>query len=135
MDADTQRRILEPFFTTKADGAGLGLTMVQCVVDDLAGAVDRKRPGVGSTFRVWLPRGAADRPALHAADRRPNRPVRRAKGAVPPSRFNSMSPLPRAAGRARSHCTQMTSSARARTTTANSERRPAGWHPRSRDDG
>jgi signal transduction histidine kinase len=57
MDADTKRRIFEPYFTTKGrNGTGLGLTSVQRIVEDAGGkiAVD-SAPGEGTKFRVYLP--------------------------------------------------------------------------------
>ncbi len=49
-------RVLEPFFTTKSTGTGLGLAVVQRIVDEHEGALDiESAPGLGATFTVWLP--------------------------------------------------------------------------------
>jgi signal transduction histidine kinase len=55
-------RIFEPFeqlaggAASKAQGAGLGLTLVKGIVEALGGEIDvRSQPGRGSTFRVTLP--------------------------------------------------------------------------------
>jgi signal transduction histidine kinase/ActR/RegA family two-component response regulator len=48
--------ILEPYFTTKATGNGLGLTSVYWIIKRHSGVLDIKsRPGSGSTVRFTLP--------------------------------------------------------------------------------
>ncbi|HTQ48688.1 MAG TPA: ATP-binding protein [Polyangiaceae bacterium] len=62
MDAATKERIFEPFFTTKAKGTGLGLTVVQSIVDENGGTLQvESTPGAGSTFRVTWPASPAER--------------------------------------------------------------------------
>jgi|GEM_PF-3394231 len=49
-------RIWEPFFTTRPDGTGLGLTIVRKNVTALGGTIDVKSAlGVGTTFEIRLP--------------------------------------------------------------------------------
>jgi signal transduction histidine kinase len=61
MDDATQSRIFEPYFTTKAQGTGLGLATVYGIIRRLGGLVHvASRVGQGTTFTVALPR--AERP-------------------------------------------------------------------------
>jgi signal transduction histidine kinase/ActR/RegA family two-component response regulator len=56
MDDKLKARILDPFFTTKAPGRGLGLSAVAGIVRNHGGALRlESRPGAGSTFGVCLP--------------------------------------------------------------------------------
>lgn len=58
MDAETQARIFDPFFSTKSHmrGTGLGLSTVHGIVNAVGGDVTvQSQPGAGSTFRVRLP--------------------------------------------------------------------------------
>ncbi|HTB16709.1 MAG TPA: PAS domain S-box protein, partial [Bryobacteraceae bacterium] len=55
MTDEVRARILDPFFTTKFAGRGLGLAVVQGVVRDHGGALEvDSAPGQGATFRVFL---------------------------------------------------------------------------------
>ena len=67
MDAETLRRAMEPFFTTKGvgKGTGLGLSMVHGLAQQLGGLLELKRtPGEGATAALWIP--LYDGPALAA---------------------------------------------------------------------
>ncbi|HEY3275419.1 MAG TPA: PocR ligand-binding domain-containing protein [Syntrophorhabdaceae bacterium] len=59
MTPDIMKRIFEPFYTTRevGKGTGMGLAVVYGIVKDLRGAVSvESEPGVGSIFRVFLPK-------------------------------------------------------------------------------
>jgi signal transduction histidine kinase len=56
MDADALARIFEPYFSTKAAGTGLGLTIAKRNVDLNGGAVTiDSAPGAGTCVTMMLP--------------------------------------------------------------------------------
>jgi PAS domain S-box-containing protein len=56
MSHEVQARLYEPFFTTKADGTGLGMTIASQVVGQHGGRIELcSRPGEGTMVRVVLP--------------------------------------------------------------------------------
>ena len=66
IDPAAREHLFEPFFTTKpvGDGAGLGLATVRRVAQQAGGHVSvDSEPGLGTTFRVYLPRAGERREA------------------------------------------------------------------------
>ncbi|MCP5477064.1 MAG: PAS domain-containing protein [Rhodanobacteraceae bacterium] len=63
---DVQRRLFEPFYTTKTTGRGLGLSVVQGIIKAHGGSIRiLSEIGIGTEFRVYLPLiAAADEPEL-----------------------------------------------------------------------
>jgi hypothetical protein len=60
-------RVLEPFFTTKPTGTGLGLAVVLQIVSAHGGVLDvRSRPGHGTCVEVYLPSPSESVPCWEA---------------------------------------------------------------------
>ena len=61
MDADTQARIFDPFFSTKFTGRGLGLAAVLGIMRSHRGAIRlESTPGRGTTMTALFPAAAAE---------------------------------------------------------------------------
>ncbi|MDD9942214.1 MAG: ATP-binding protein [Myxococcales bacterium] len=76
MSKEVLQHVFEPFFSTKADnrGSGLGLSMVYGFIHQSRGHVSvESTPGVGSLFRILLPRTRlepdAGQPSVSSLDR------------------------------------------------------------------
>ncbi len=71
MDADTVRRAIEPFFSTKGigKGTGLGLSMVHGLALQLGGTLEiDSTPGLGTCISLWLPQSALPTADIGIAD-------------------------------------------------------------------
>ena len=56
MSKETSARIFEPYFTTKANGTGLGMTMVYKIIKEFSGEVQVKSElGKGTVFTLTVP--------------------------------------------------------------------------------
>ncbi|RMF87776.1 MAG: PAS domain-containing protein [Nitrospirae bacterium] len=60
MAEEVREHLCDPFFTTRADGTGLGMSIVARILDAHGGRLEvESREGEGSTVRLLLPREAA----------------------------------------------------------------------------
>lgn len=65
MDEQTQQKIFEPYFTTKATGTGLGLTVVYKIMKEHKGDITvQSKLGEGTTFTLYFPVPKSERLAL-----------------------------------------------------------------------
>lgn len=56
MDSNTASHVFEPYYTTKADGTGLGLTMAYKVIKEFRGEISvESEAGKGSEFKITIP--------------------------------------------------------------------------------
>jgi PAS domain S-box-containing protein len=60
MDEATRKRVFEPFFSSRAGGTGLGMSVVFGVVNEHQGTIKiDSQPGQGTTVKITLPLGGA----------------------------------------------------------------------------
>ena len=91
MSEETQRRMFEPFFTTRFAGRGLGLAVVMGVVRAHHGAIFvRSRPGHGTSVRVLFP---VERAAAASAPSIPQPQARVDADTPPPAPAAARRPL------------------------------------------
>ncbi len=65
MDAETKRRMFDPFFSTKAVGRGLGMAALLGIVRGHQGAIRvSTQPGAGTTIRVLFPASGREAPPV-----------------------------------------------------------------------
>lgn len=78
MSEETQRRCMEPFFTTKGErGTGLGLAMVYGIVQRHGGEVEIESDGIhGTTMRLTFPKAAGAAAFLATPSARPTQRLR-----------------------------------------------------------
>jgi C4-dicarboxylate-specific signal transduction histidine kinase len=58
LSAEAHRHLFEPFFSTKSDGIGIGLSIVRSIVERHDGSLRAEnQPAGGALFTVTLPRG------------------------------------------------------------------------------
>jgi signal transduction histidine kinase len=56
IDKDQQQKILTPFYTTKADGMGMGLSISRSLIEAHDGTLHfNSQPGKGTSFYFTLP--------------------------------------------------------------------------------
>ncbi|GAB6930483.1 hypothetical protein JCM10914A_44660 [Paenibacillus sp. JCM 10914] len=56
IDQESLTRIFDPFYTTKEEGTGLGLSLCQKIVEDHGGRITvQSERGVGTTFTIFIP--------------------------------------------------------------------------------
>ncbi len=61
LDADAQQNLFKPFFTTKENGMGIGLSICRSTIEAIGGSLDgHNHPDGGAIFEIKLPKEKAD---------------------------------------------------------------------------
>lgn len=62
IDPENLRRVFDPFFTTRPEGSGLGLSLCRTLVEAVGGSlqIDKRHAGQGTVVSVRLPETAGD---------------------------------------------------------------------------
>lgn len=61
LDADAQQNLFKPFFTTKENGMGIGLSICRSTIEAIGGSLDgHNHPEGGAIFEIKLPKEIAD---------------------------------------------------------------------------
>ena len=56
IERDQLQKIFDPFFTSKSEGTGMGLSVAHGIIQEHHGAIEvESRPGKGTTFSIYLP--------------------------------------------------------------------------------
>lgn len=56
LSPEALEQVFMPFYTTRADGVGLGMALTDTLVQRLNGTIDASNiPGRGACFRLWFP--------------------------------------------------------------------------------
>jgi PAS domain S-box-containing protein len=83
MPPEMRTRIFDPFFSTKAEGRGLGLAVVHGIVKDLGGAINLvSERGHGTTFQILLPFAEAPSDSIRGLISDIDGPVRQSQPAT-----------------------------------------------------
>lgn len=77
IDAEDLSRVFQPYFTTKEGGHGLGMMIVQRIMDDHRGSITiQSERGKGTTVSLRFPRHTPLQPLLESAQGEPDAPPR-----------------------------------------------------------